>query len=73
MENIIHRIQQVSPYIKTDDNKVINELHIRWIKKINECLEVCTKSNGCTSGQDTHRVCRTFSSTSYEKLNKRFN
>jgi len=59
-------------YIKTDDNKVINEHYIRWIKKMNECLEVCTKSNGCASGQGTHSVCRTTSSTSYEKLNKLF-
>jgi hypothetical protein len=75
MENIVHRIQQVSPYIKTDDNKVINELHIRWIKKINECLEVCTKSTGCGQyrGDDTHFICKTNSLASYEKLNKLFN
>jgi len=59
-------------YIKTDDNKLINEVHIRWIKKMNECLEVCTKSNGCISGQNTHSICKRNSSTSYEKLNKLF-
>jgi hypothetical protein len=73
MENIVHRIQQVNPYIKTDDNKVINELHIRWIKKINECLEVCTKSTGCEYRVDTHSICKTNSLASYEKLNKLFN
>jgi len=34
-------------YIKVDNNKVINENCIRWIKKIDECLEVCIKLNGC--------------------------
>jgi hypothetical protein len=34
-------------FIKTDDNKVINKACIKWVKKMNECLEVCTKSNGC--------------------------
>ena len=42
-------------YLKTDDNKVINEKYIRWIKKINDCLEVCTKYTGCNvKNQDTH-------------------
>ena len=34
-------------YIKTDDNKVINKKYIRWVKKMGDCMEVCTKSNGC--------------------------
>lgn len=72
MENFVHTIKQVTPYIKTDDNKVINEFHIRWIKKINECLEVCTK-NGCEGKWDTHKICKINSPTSYEKLNKLFN
>ena len=33
-------------YLKTDDNKIVNEKHIRWVKKMSECLEVCTKSIG---------------------------
>lgn len=73
MQNIVHRIQQVTPYIKTDDNKLINENHIRWVKKINECLEVCTKSTGCAYGGDTHPICKRNSPISYEKLNKQFN
>ena len=58
-------------YIKTDDNKVINENHIRWIKKINNCMEVCTKSVGCGI-EDTHKICKINSNDSFVKLNKLF-
>jgi hypothetical protein len=59
-------------YIKTDDNKVINEKYIRWIKKMNECLEICTKFDGCTEKKNTHPVCKLNSPVSYDKLNKLF-
>ena len=60
-------------YIKTDDNKIINEQHIRWVKKLNDCLEVCVKTNGCSirSG-DTHKICKFNNPDSYNKLNKHF-
>lgn len=61
-----------SSYLKTDNNKVINEQYIRWIKKCNECLEVCIRSNGC-SEYNTHQICKLKSPSSYEKLNKYFN
>ena len=56
-------------YIKTDENKAINEKHIRWIKKINNCMEICTKSDGCTVGKNTHQVCKLYTPESYNKLN----
>ena len=59
-------------YIKTDDNKIINEKKILWVKKINECLEICTKSSGCTEKINTHRICKIYNKDSYEKLNKYF-
>jgi len=63
-------------YIKTDDNKVINEKHIRWVKKMNDCLEVCTKSDGCVTGtgtgKTTHRICKLYTPDSYKKLNSLF-
>ena len=58
-------------YIKTDNKKIINEKHIRWVKKMNECLEVCTKSTGC-SEKDTHRICKFNNLDSYNKLNQHF-
>lgn len=33
-------------YIRADDNKVINTKAILWIKKMGECLEVCSKITG---------------------------
>jgi hypothetical protein len=60
-------------YLKTDDNKVINEKHIRWIKKISECLEICMKSDGCSgSNNDTHKICKLNNPDSYNKLNNFF-
>jgi hypothetical protein len=59
-------------YFRTDGNKVINERHIRWIKKINDCLEVCTKNDGCVVGKDTHQVCKLYTPDSYKKLNSLF-
>ena len=56
-------------YIKADDNKVINEKNIKWIKKMGDCLEVCTKSNGCVIKQDTHTICKFHTPDSYNKLN----
>jgi hypothetical protein len=58
-------------YFKTDDNRIINENCIRWVKKINDCLEVCTKTPGCMGG-DTHKICKFNSPDSYNKLNKHF-
>lgn len=58
-------------YLKTDDNKIINEKCIRWVQKMSECLIVCTKSNGCNA-QQTHKICKLNSLDSYNKLNKHF-
>jgi hypothetical protein len=60
-------------YIKTDENKVVNQNHIRWVKKMNDCLEVCTKPDGCSIGKDTHRICKLYTPDSYNKLNSLFN
>jgi hypothetical protein len=59
-------------YLKTDNNKIINEKHIRWVKKINDCLEVCTKSIGCVEKRDTHPICKLNNPYSYNKLNDFF-
>jgi len=59
-------------YIKTDDNKIINETCIRWVKKMDECLSVCIKTDGCIDGVNTHKICKLNNSYSYEKLNRFF-
>ena len=59
-------------YLKTDDEKIINEKCIKWINKINDCLYVCTKSSGCVGIIDTHKICKINNLDSYNKLNKHF-
>ena len=60
-------------YLKTDDNKIINEKHIKWVKKMNDCLEVCVKSTGCNINDGgTHKICKVNNLNSYNKLNKFF-
>jgi hypothetical protein len=60
-------------YIKTDNNRIINEKYITWVKKMNDCLEVCVKTDGCSirSGE-THKICKFNNPYSYNKLNKHF-
>lgn len=55
-------------YIRTDDNMFINRHCIRWVKKMNDCLEVCIKTSGC-SPKDTHKICKIPNPSNYNKLN----
>lgn len=60
-------------YLRTDDNKIINEKCIRWVKKMDDCLHVCTRSNGCSiENETTHKICRIYNEHSYNKLNQHF-
>jgi hypothetical protein len=61
-----------SRFHKTDNNRVINEKYIRWIAKMNDCLEVCSKSDGCVAGRSTHKICKVNSPDSYDILNNLF-
>lgn len=65
-------MQNQQKFLKADNNIVINEASIRWVKKMNECLEVCSKQDGCLAGGNTHKVCKENSPISYNKLNKYF-
>ena len=71
---ILHIIMEnkKTTYIKTDANKVINEKCIRWIQKMGDCLEVCTKIDGCVVKRDTHTICKIYNLDSYNKLNAHF-
>jgi hypothetical protein len=60
-----------SGYIKTDENIIINEKAIRWIRKIEDCLYVCSKHIGCNF-IDTIKICKVNNIDSYNKLNKHF-
>ena len=60
-------------FIKADNDKIINTKCIKWVKKMNDCLEICTKSNGCSiNGNDTHKLCKNVNPNSYKKLEKIF-
>jgi hypothetical protein len=60
-------------YLRVDDNKIINETCIRWVKKMDDCLHVCTKLTGCNiSNGDTHKICKINNLDSYNKLVKHF-
>ena len=66
-------------FLKTDDNKIINVTCIRWVKKMNECLEICLKTNGCNSNiyddsqkNGTHRICKINNLNDYNRVNKYF-
>jgi len=58
-------------YIKTDSGIIINEKCIRLVKKMDECLAVCLKQNGCRIN-DTHKICKLNNLESYLYLNKNF-
>jgi hypothetical protein len=62
----------ITEFIKADDNKVINVKAISWIKKLGDCLEVCSKRTGCEVGKDTHRISKLHTLDSYNKLNVLF-
>lgn len=68
MENI----DLLPAYIKADNNKVINAKAISWIKKMGDCLEVCSKKTGCELEKDTHKICKFHTPDSYNKLNVLF-
>ena len=59
-------------YIKTDNKMIINEKCIRWVKKMDDCLELCSKLEGCQIGRDTHKICKINTPDSYYKLNVLF-
>jgi len=69
--------EKINTYLKTDDNTIINEKCIQWVKKIENCLFVCTKKNGCSKNHSmihlsTHKICKLQNPASYHKLNSHF-
>jgi hypothetical protein len=55
-------------YIKTDDNKFIKEKSIIWVKKMSDCLKICTKRKGCSS-IGSYKICKSNNPDSYDKVN----
>ena len=66
-------MEGINKFIKADNNKIINERCIVWVTKMDDCLDVCTKSTGCNVIRgDTHKICKLNNSDSYNRLNKHF-
>lgn len=59
-------------FIQTDNQFIVNEQCIRWIKKVHDCMQICAKPTGCVSSFDTLRVCKMNSPDSYDRLNNYF-
>jgi hypothetical protein len=60
-------------FIKADNNTIINIKAIKWIKKMDDCLAVCTKSDGCVVNTTTHKICKINNYYSYALLDNHFN
>lgn len=72
MEGKEEKERKVS-FIKADNNRILNEIHIKWVQKMSDCLEVCTRSNGCSiENGGTHKICKVNNYDSFMKLNKHF-
>lgn len=70
METISHI---KTTFIKADNNIIINEKYIRWVKKMDDCFEVCSKPLGCAlNSGDTHKICKINNPNSFNILNKFF-
>lgn len=62
-------------FIKADGNIIIKKKMIRWIKKIDECLYICSNQSGCSEDvkdTTTLKLCKANNPTDYEVLNKKF-
>jgi hypothetical protein len=59
-------------FIKVDDNTILNMNCIRWVKKMDECLQICSKMNGCSGKNETHQICKINNATSFSKINRFF-
>lgn len=62
-------------FIKIDNNTILNIKYIRWVKKMDECLEICSKMDGCSNykkHKDTHTLCKINNADSYNEFIKFF-
>lgn len=61
------------PFIKINENEIINLNAIKWVIKMNDCLHICTKSVGCHErNNDTHILCKSDYLDGYNKLDRKF-
>lgn len=60
------------PYIKVSNDKLINQNAITWIRRIEECMYICTRSDGCDLVKSTHKICKFDNPTGYNRVDNLF-
>lgn len=60
-------------FIKFNDDLVLNKKYIRWIKKVHDCMYICTKSDGCNNWS-SHVICSSNENQKkdFDKINQIF-
>lgn len=58
-------------YVKTDNNLLLSSAHIKWVKQMDECMEICADMHYCTAKgpfKNTYSVCKVLNPKSYKNL-----
>jgi len=62
----------MSNFLSIDDNILINERCVRWVKKMDECIYVCDKLYGCNDVNGTYKICKETNPRNYEVWSQKF-
>ncbi len=71
----ITRMDSLDPakYIRTDNGTLIHERAILWMRRVEECIHLCSRTVGCSEHPvqgNTHRICKDFSPETYNRLKR---
>jgi hypothetical protein len=60
-------------FIKLEDGLILNINHIRWIRKVHDCMYICTRDDGCNRNT-SHVICGSneLQKKDFEKLSNMF-
>lgn len=65
--------ERVNPsYIKVTNDKLINQQSITWIRRIEECMYICTRTDGCDLEKTSHKICKFDNPSGYNRVNRLF-
>jgi hypothetical protein len=71
-QGILQQPFQATRFLCTDDDIAVNENNIVWVKRIRNCMHICTNTNGCIVKKNTHPVCQDFQPESFARLENLF-
>jgi hypothetical protein len=63
----------MSDFLMIDDDIMINERFVRWVKKVDECMLVCDKLYGCNSVGGTYKICKATHPKNYDVWERKYN